>query len=152
MLLAGGVVWLQVDRRASEEMAALARCREGGLEVVQQAERRLALVARAGYVTAQVPGTRDEFERSLRDLLAAEAARQSSPVQSALDRCRAVALLPVWLMGSGRREARSAYVALLEAERERLQRIADDGSAFGTGPGDIARLRERAEDRMRTAA
>ncbi len=143
LLLAGLAAWLEGARRAGEEVARLAECRDQGLEAVEQAERRLA--ATATYIAPSLSRARLGLEQSLLRVLGAEAERQSGPVQSALTTCRGV---EVWPVNRSRREARSAYVDLLEAEQARLEGIVVDGGAFYSGYDEVQRLRERAEERM----
>jgi hypothetical protein len=143
VLVATGA-WAEGHRRAPSERSALTACAERADAATSHAERQVAATASyiaPAFVTAE-PGLRE----SMRGLLSRAADKVVEPVEEALAGCRSVEL---WPFNRSHDEVRDAYVAYLEAERDRLQAIVDEGSAFYQGYAEVQRLADAAEARLK---
>lgn len=139
-LLTGALFWAEGLRRADAERDAVRRCGDGAAEAVGDAERRLALMA--AYVSPVIGSTTTDVDTDLRQMIGDQAPLALPPVEAALETCQD---LTIWPLHDETREARDGWVALLEAERARLQQLAEDGSGFASGFDEIKDLQEQAE-------
>jgi hypothetical protein len=141
-MLGSTAVWLVARYRAPEETAALDRCATRAETAVQLAETRLGSMVR--YVLPALGTVSAELDTELYGLIRSQAVGLDRPVTDALERCLAVELWPTSLE---RREARTAYVAFLEAEVARLRAISDDGRAYYADEdyNEVRRLRQEAQ-------
>jgi hypothetical protein len=135
--------WFALSVRASGEHEALSGCADEARTAVDRAETRLS--ATASHIAPSVGVASPRLDVSLLGLVEEQARRVRGPVAGALATCRDVDL---WPIGGRRHETRAAYVALLEAEQERLDRISRDGTALFSGYDEIKELAEEAESRL----
>lgn len=137
--VSGLLGWGVYAARAAEERTALARCAEEADRAVGNAEGRLA--ATATYIAPSLGVATPRLDTSLLMLIEYRVDAVVGPVTEALTTCRGVDLWPV---SQSRQEARAAYVALLEAERRRLEEISQDGAALYRGYDAIRDLSDKA--------
>lgn len=138
-LVVSGVVWVEGQRRGAEERRAIDHCARSATTAVERAERRLG--AMASYVRPAFGTAPAEVDAGLMRLVAGQAPIASPAVDEALATCRDV---DVWRFNSDHREARSAWIAFLVAERQRLTAVAADGGNYFTGFEKVSALREEA--------
>jgi hypothetical protein len=131
--------WAEGRRRWPTERSALTACATRAEAATSHAERQVAATASyiaPAFVTAE-PGLRE----SMRGLLSRAADKVVEPVEAALAGCRSVEL---WPFNRSHGEARDAYVTYLVAERDRLDAIVRDGSAYDQGYAEVQRLADEA--------
>jgi hypothetical protein len=140
LLVAGGSYWVLDGQRRDGERLALTRCVEDARGAVERAERGLNTFYR--YIAPAVDPLRVESPAGIYVLLSRDAVKSRPLVQRSLARCRSV---DVWWLHADLRRARNAYVALLYAELDRLERVIYDGMAYLGGSEAIRRLSDEAE-------
>jgi hypothetical protein len=140
--------WYLDGRRRMQEFTALAQCVATAEDSWRDADARVT--AMASYVAPSAASSRSRsVQRGLYRLVAREAARGEPFVQQALERCRAVPVLP---FHPALRAARAAYVACLQAEVDRLAATRSDGSRAFSNSDRLSRLRDRAFAELSAAA
>jgi hypothetical protein len=143
LVVASAGAWAEGRRRAPAERSALTACAARADAVTSRAESQVA--ATSSYV-APVYVLADSARReSMRALVSRAAAGVVAPVEEALATCRSV---EVWPFNRSHFDVRGAYVTYLVAERDRLEEIVRDGSAFEHGYAGIQRLAAAAEARL----
>lgn len=148
VLVLGVAGWLADTHQRQVELAALSGCATRAEAASADARARVA--AMTAYVRPSLgTGLDRDVETGLYRLIADQAAKGEPAVRQALDRCRAVQLLP---FHAALRRARTAYLVWLAAEVERLAATArDGGTAFGASSRSD-RLHARAVDELATLA
>lgn len=140
VLLVLVALWSVSERQSDREKTALADCARAAEGAVGRAERRLA--ALASYIAPSVDSSTYRTFEGLHDVLSRDAGQHLPVVQRAHAVCGE---LSVWWLHTGVRREQDAYVALLTAELERLNRITLDGTEFYEGYDEIMRLIEKTQ-------
>lgn len=145
LALAGATASLVLvgERRAAAERAGLRACGEELFAAVERAERRVA-----GMVSYIAPAVSSGSVTTYEDLYVrvGEQADAAVPsVEAGRTRCAAV---EVWWTNREHRAAQQALLLLGDVSRERLARIAQDGSTYVDGYERLVTVRDAAEDRL----
>jgi hypothetical protein len=142
------LAWYADGRRRASEFDRLARCVAAGESARVDADTRIAGMSsyvRPSLGVSSAPGV----DESLYVLVARQALVGEPEVRRAAEDCRHVALLP---FHSQLKSARSAYLAYLDSEAQRLSAITADGSKAFDGSDDLVALRTSALTALRSAA
>jgi hypothetical protein len=131
-------------RRSDRERSEVDRCAKVAVAVVSDAESRLTTMAR--YIGPVVDPPKLKNTTGVYSLLSRVAEPLLPDLASAELACQRIA---VWQRHTSIRRARDRYVALLAAERTRLEGVVADGRAFNTGYDDIVRLLAEADRALR---
>ncbi len=139
LLVGAAAVWVEGVRRGPGERRALVACATAAEQATNRAERRLSTMA--NYVSPAL----GRGSPRLRETMLRLVADQADSLVGSLDAARAsCAAVSVWPFNRSHHEARSAYVAFLDAERTRLQRIAADGSSIYDGYREVQAMADEA--------
>lgn len=136
------VVGLGADRwQVSREAEALLACVERGESAAENGRGRVAGTVQYASPQLTAAGTSPRVRTSLEGLVRAAAGQADAPLTAARDACEAVTVAP-WRAALA--DARSAYVVVLDRERERFAAIASDVDVLYRRDPELATLREQA--------
>lgn len=134
------LAWAEGVRRTPGEREALDGCASAATIAVAGTEVRLSAIS--SYIAPALGVGTDQLDSGLRRLVSDQARRARRGVVRALRVCRDV---EVWILNAEHRQARAAYVSLLEAQQRHLGTVITDGRPYGPTYDEVVSRREEAE-------